>query len=74
MSYETRLDEDDGFGQIIPGCREYTLSRVNPLSRAFSAIAGGTIIGTIIGPVVEVHIVKILVQYGLEIAILSPNW
>ena len=25
MSYKTRPDEDDGFGQIIPLCREYTL-------------------------------------------------
>ena len=30
MSYKTRPDEDDGFGQITPLCREYTLSRVNP--------------------------------------------
>ena len=49
-------------------CREYTLSRVNPQSRAFAAIPGGTIIG----PVIEVQIVKILYQYGLEIAIPSP--
>ena len=73
MNYKTRPDEDDGFGQIIQGCREYTLFRVNPLSRAFSAIAGGTIIGTIIGSVIEVQIVIILDQYGLEIAIPSPN-
>ena len=25
MNYKTRLDEDDGFGQIVPLCREYTL-------------------------------------------------
>ena len=53
MSYKTRPNEDDGFGEIIPLCREYTLSRVNPQSRAFAAISGGTIIG----PVIEVHIV-----------------
>ena len=50
-------------------CRICTLSRVNPHSRAFAAIPGGTIIG----PVIEVQIVKILDQYGLEIAIPSPN-
>ena len=69
MSYKSRPDEDDGFGQIIPLCREYTLSRVNLQSRACAAIHGGTIIGTVI----EVQIVKILDSYGLEIAIPSPN-
>ena len=69
MNYKTRLDEDDSFGQIIPLCREYTLSRVNPQSRVFAAIPGGTITG----PVIEVQIVKILDQDGLEIAIPWPN-
>ena len=69
MSYKTRPDEDDGFGQIIPLCREHTLSRVNPQSRPSAAILGRTIIG----PVIEVQIVKILDQYGHEIAIPSPN-
>ena len=32
MNYKTRPDEDAGFGQIIPFCGEYTLSRVNPES------------------------------------------
>ena len=41
---------------------------MNPHSRAFAAIPGGAIIG-----VIEVQIVKILDQYGLEIAIPSPN-
>ena len=52
---------------IIP--RTHALSRVNPQSRAFAAILGGTIIG----PTIEVQIVKILDHYGLEIAIPSPN-
>ena len=69
MSYKTRPDEDDGFEQIIPLCREYTLSPVNPQSRAFEAIPGGTLVG----PVIEVQIVEILCQYGLEIAIPSPT-
>ena len=46
LSYKTRLDEDDGLGQIIPLCREYTLSRVGPHSRDFAAIPGGTIVWT----------------------------
>ena len=69
MNYNTRPDEDDGFGHIIPLCQVYTLSRVNPQSRAFAVTPGGTLIG----PVVEVQIVKVLDQYGLEIAIPSPN-
>ena len=59
---KTRPDEDDGFGR-------YTLSRAHPRSRAFAAIPGGTIIG----PVIEVQTVKILDQFGHEIAILVPN-
>ena len=43
MSYKTKLDEDDGFGDPIPVCREYTLPRANPLSRAYAAIPGETI-------------------------------
>ena len=42
---------------------------MNPQSKAFAAILGGTIIG----PVIEVQIVNILDQYGLEIANPSPN-
>ena len=38
-------------------------------SRAYASILGGKIIG----PVIEVQIVKIIDQYGLEIAIPSPN-
>ena len=69
MSYKTRPDEYDGFGQLIPWCREYTLSRVNPRSSVFASIPGGTIIG----PVIVVQTVKILDTNGLEIAFPSPN-
>ena len=65
MSYKNRPDEDDGFGQIIPFCRDYT----NPRSRVFAAIPGEIIIG----PVIEVQIVKIIDTYGLDIASPSPN-
>ena len=64
MSYKTRLDEDNGLGQIISFCKEYTLSRVNSRSRVFAAIPGGTIIG----PINEVQILEIIDQHGLEIA------
>ena len=67
--YKTRPDEDDGYGQLVPLCREYTLSRAHPQSRVFAAIPGGTIVG----PVVEVRTVKILGQPGLEIAIPSTH-
>ena len=60
MSYKTRPDDDDGSGQLISLCREYTLSRVHPQSTAFAAIPGGTIIG----PVIEIQIVKILDTFG----------
>ena len=69
MNYKTRPDEDDGFEQITPLCREYTLSRVSPQSRAFASIPGGIVIG----PVILVQFVKILDQYGPEIAKPSPN-
>ena len=45
------------------------LSRVNPRASIYAAIPGGTVIG----PVIEVHIVKILDSFGLEIAMPSPN-
>ena len=66
---KTRPDEDDGFGHLIPLCREFLVFSSKPPSRAFAAILGGTIVG----PVIEVQIVKILDQYGLGIAIPSPK-
>ena len=69
MRYKTKPDEDDGFGDPIPECREYTLPRANPQSRAYAAILGETIIG----PVIEVHVVPVFGTHGLEIEIPSPN-
>ena len=69
MTYETRPDQDDGFGQVIPLCREYSLSRVNTTIQSLRSNSGGTIIG----PVIEFQIVTILDQYGSEILIPSPN-
>ena len=47
----------------------HTFSRTHPQSMFFAAILGRTIIG----PVIEVQIVKILDLYGLELAIPSLN-
>ena len=65
MKYGTRPDEDDGTGSIVPLCREYICSRAHPQSRVYGAIRGWKIIG----PVIEVRIVKMLEEYGLEISI-----
>ena len=48
-------------------CREYVCSRVFPQAKPL----GATPAGTIIGPISEVHIVNILDEYGLEVAIPS---
>ena len=69
VSYKTQADEDDGLGDPIPLCREYTLPRANPQSIVYAAIPGETIIG----PIIEVHVVQIFGTHGLEIEIPSPN-
>ena len=56
--YKTKPDEDDGFGYPIPSCREHTLPRAHTHNPEL---------------VTEVHIVKILDNFGLDIAIPSPN-
>ena len=40
MSYHAKPDEDDGFGDPIPVCREYTLPGANPLPIAYATIPG----------------------------------
>ena len=55
MFYKTVPDVEDVFGGIIPACRGYTFPRTDEGSRAFAAIRGGTVFG----PVIEAHIVKI---------------
>ena len=59
-------DVDDGFGDFTPVCREYTLPRADTQSRAYAG-------GTFIGPVIEVHVVQLLGNHGLEIKIRSQN-
>ena len=49
-----RPDDDDGWGKITPLCREYSNSRAHSKAQALCAVPAGTIIG----PVIEVHIVK----------------
>ena len=57
--YKTRPEGDDGWRTITPLCREYSSSR-----SSYSE-------GTIFGPVLEVHIVKVLDGYGIDVAIPS---
>ena len=64
-----RPDEDDGYEQLVPFCREHTLSRANPQSRVSAAIPGRTVIG----PVIEVQNREILEQPGLDMSIPSPH-
>ena len=55
--------------QLIPFCREHTLSQAHPQSRNFAAIPGGTIIG----PVIEVKTVKLLNNMDLKLQIHHPK-
>ena len=60
VKHETNFDEDDGFEDPIPVCREYTLLQANPRSRVHAAIPGQTIIG----PVTEVHVAQVFGTHG----------
>ena len=66
-SFVKQLTFNIVLGSIVPLCREYTFSRAHPESRVYAAILGRTIIG----PVNEVRIVKILEGYGLDISTIS---
>ena len=65
--YKIRPGGDEGWGTITPLFREYWSSRSYPKTKALSAIPEGTIIG----PDLEVHIVKFLGGYGIKVAIPS---
>ena len=69
MKYNTVLGVNDLFGDSIPACRENILPRLDLNSNMFVAVPGGTVIG----PVLEVHIVLLHGKHGLEIKIPSPN-
>ena len=56
-------NSNDGWGSITLLCREYSSSRSYPKTKALSAIPEGTIIG----PVSEDYVVKILDGYDIEL-------
>ena len=62
--YKIRPNADDGWGTVTPLCREYSSSRSYPKTKDLSAIPEGTTIG----PVLEVHVVKVHDGYGTEVA------
>ena len=64
---QNRPNADDGWRRFTPMCREYSSSRSYPNTKALSAIPEGTIIG----PVSEVHVVKNLDRYCMEVAFQS---
>ena len=65
--HQVRPDGEDGWGQIAPLCREYTCSRVFTQAKPLGAIPSGTIIR----PIQEVHVVKLLDEHEVEVAIPS---
>ena len=71
MCCKTIADVDDGFGDRTPAFREYTHPRADSDSRIYAAIPGRTMIG----PVLQVHIVRFRGTQGIEIQIptTAPN-
>ena len=67
LPYKAIPDVDDGFGGRTPACRVYTHPREQANSRVYAAIPRNTTIG----PVLHVHMVKFLDNYGIEIQIPS---
>ena len=65
--YNIRPDGDDGWRTNTHLCREHSSSRSYPKTQALAAVSEGTIIG----PVLEVHVVKILDGSEIEVAIPS---
>ena len=57
--YKIKPDGAGGWGDFITLCREHSSSRSYPNAQALCAILEGTTIG----PVLEVHIVKILDEW-----------
>ena len=58
-------DVDDGFGDRTPARREYTHPRAESDSRIYGTIPERTIIG----PVLQIHIIQFLGTHGIEIQI-----
>ena len=65
--YQIRPDGDDGWRETTLLSREYTSSRVIQKTQALAAIPAGTIVG----PVIEIHVVKFLTSMDLEVSIPS---
>ena len=55
MYYKTGEDVDDGFGQFIASCREYTSSRIHPDSEAKFSMFKYTEIGLLLDVKVICH-------------------
>ena len=69
MSDKTIPDVNDGFGNRAPASREYTVPREDPNSIIFVTLPGQTIIG----PVLQAHILQYLGISGIEIQIPSTT-
>ena len=69
MGYKTIPNVDDGFGDRTPACREHTLPRSNSDSRIYAAIPGQILMG----PVLQVHIIRYLGINEIEIRIPSTT-
>ena len=67
--YRTALDVDDGVGDRTPACREDTHPRAGSDSKLFASLRERTIFG----PVLQVHIINFLFNYGIEIEIPSTT-
>ena len=66
-TYNIRPNADDGWRRLTLLCREFSSSRSYPKTKALSAVPEGTIVG----PFSEVHVVKIIDRYCIEVAIRS---
>ena len=64
MCCKTVADVDDGSGDRTPACREYTHPRADSGSRIYAAIPERTLVG----PVLQTHIVRFLGTHGTEIS------
>ena len=69
MCHKTVADVDDGFGDQTPARRECTHPRAVSDSRIYAASPGRTIIG----PVIQVHIIQFLGTHGIESQIPSTT-
>ena len=69
MCHKTVADVDDGFGDQTPACRECTHPHAVSDSRIYAASPRRTVIG----PVIQVHIIQFLGTHGIAIQIPSTT-